>query len=143
MSKKDAKDTTEKKPPGAQTLGMGGMPSPGTEPEKLKQFAPGPRAVTEFARQHCTEVFAVALLQNPKIDIFLLGNPLDPGGRGDAPNAGALLARCADRMAGDYLAAVANLHRTAAPTQEPMLDAIPNIERGDLVTDPGNDFPQD
>ena len=80
--------------------------------------------------------FADALLQNPKIGDYLYGSPLDPGPRGDAPNAGALLAQGVKRLAEDYLAALEALYAPAKPAPMP----VPATEAG---ADPTDDFPLD
>lgn len=146
MSKKSEKENPEAQS-GIPTANPNDQSSAGQSAKVPTNFPPLARALTvqevkAFQRQSCAEAFAAALLRNPKIDIFLLGSPLDPGQRGDAPNAGALLARGAARLADDYLAEVDAL-QGLNNKPVPMDDGIPNIGSGGLVTDSGNGFPQD
>jgi len=83
--------------------------------------------------------FAAAMLQNPQIDIFLYGSPLEAGTRGEHKNAGALLAQGAKRLAEDYLTALEALHRPAAPAPEAIGINAAQEEAGH----PTNDFPLD
>ena len=105
-------------------------------PEEEKAWREARRRVDVMSMSHS---FAYAILQNPKIDIFLYGSPLEAGTRGEHPNAGTLLAQGAKRLAEDYLNALEALHNPPVPAPMPVPGATTEIQVGD----PTNDFPLD
>jgi len=117
VNDKTTSETSKNKDPRRLTAG---------EFPKIPPRQATPEDFKKYAGQHCAEVFAAALLQNPKIDIFLYGSPLDPGPRADHKNAGALLAHGAKRLAEDYLSAMEALYAPVAAARrepEPVADA--------------------
>ncbi len=115
--------------------------------EKIKRLDPEEEKAWREARRRgdvlqLSHAFASAILQNPKIDIFLYGSPLEAGTRGEHKNAGALLAQGAKRLTEDYLTAMEALHSPPAPA--PMPETLPRGEpSGDEAGHPTNDFPLD
>ena len=105
---------------------------PNPDPEEDKRWRAARRRAAVMSMSH---TFAGAILQNPKIDIFLYGSPFDAGARGEHPNAGTLLAQGAKRLAEDYLNAFDAAHLPPAPAPLPE----PETEAGH----PTNDFPLD
>jgi hypothetical protein len=100
------------------------LKNPADKNNKEKKEIPAPRVLSDemlkvFQEQHCAEMFAAALLQNPKIDTFLYGSPLEAGPRGGELNAGALLARGAKRLAENYLAELEALYQPPKPADAP------------------------
>jgi hypothetical protein len=86
-------------------------------------------------------MFADALLQNPKIDTFLYGSPLEAGPRGGELNAGTLLAKGAKRLAEDYLNAMHALYNKPRPGGIPIpTEEIPGTT---AITGPGEGIPAD
>lgn len=78
-----------------------------------------------------TEAFALAILQNPKVDQFLGRNPLDPGRAGDYANAGAALAHAVWRMAAAYAEAIDTLVKENTDTTIFGMDVAEDIDDTD------------
>jgi hypothetical protein len=134
--------TTAEATPGA-VAGDAKTPPPRIE-KKLNRPDPAEEKAWQEARRKSDVLslahsFAAAMLQNPKIDIFLYGSPLEAGTRGEHPNAGALLAKGAKRLAEDYLTALQALHSSPAPAPMPVPESTTEAEAGH----PTNDFPLD